>query len=269
MRAVPDILKQADQDFESRRLLLQQAEALERAAAADRVQYMKGVGVNTTPILDVGCGNGYSVMEWRAKGLAIGVDLSLYRLSRWVAEHKSSRPFVVADARALPFRDSQFAYTVSSGMLEHVGVSEVASPYRVTALPTQRSSRAQVVSELSRVTRPGGTVILDFPNGLFPIDFWHGDSLGAFRIHPVPDVLNPTLWEIRSYVRHGKVTLLPLRNRLRFRQISRRWWGRLLAGPVQLFLRGLDVLPRSLVQPLLGLFYPFLVIRFQRDAIPP
>jgi SAM-dependent methyltransferase len=242
---------------------LQQAEALERDAAADRVQYLNGIGVNATPILDVGCGNGYSVIEWRNGGLAVGVDRSLYRLSRWVAEHRDHRPFVVADARALPFRSHQFAHTVSSGMLEHVGVSELSSPYRVTALPSKRSARAEVVAELCRVTQPAGSVILDFPNGLFPIDFWHGNTLGAFRLHRVPDVLNPSLWELLTYTLDRKVTVLPLRNRLRFRQISRQWWGRLLSGPVHLFLRVLDILPRRLAQPLLGVFYPFLVVRVQ------
>jgi SAM-dependent methyltransferase len=241
--------------------LLQQAEALEREAASERVEYLQRVGVTGAPILDVGCGNGYSVMEWRRGGLAVGVDRSLYRLSRWVAEHKGGRPFVVADAAALPFRDRQFLHTVSSGMLEHVGVSEHASPYRVAALPAKHSLRSQVVSELRRVTHPEGTVTLDFPNGFFPVDFWHGDSLGAFRLHRVPDALNPTVWELRTYVRDGRITLLPLHKRLRFRQISRKWWGRLLAGPASLFLRVLDALPRSLAAPLLGLLYPFLVVR--------
>jgi SAM-dependent methyltransferase len=152
--------------------------------------------------------------------LAVGVDRSLYRLSRWVAEHKDHRPFIVADAKALPFRSQQFVHTVSSGMLEHVGVSELSSPYRVTALPSKRSTRAEVVAELCRVTQPAGSVILDFPNGLFPIDFWHGNTLGAFRFHQIPDVLNPSLWELLAYTRGRKVTVLPLRNRLRFRQID-------------------------------------------------
>jgi SAM-dependent methyltransferase len=173
---------------------------------------------------------------------------------------------VVADAAALPFRDGQFLHTVSSGMLEHVGVSEHASPYRVAALPAKHSVRAQVVSELRRVTRSAGTVTLDFPNGCFPVDFWHGDSLGSFRVHRVPDALNPTVWELCGYVREGRITLLPLHNRLRFRQISRQWWGRLLAGPAHLFLRFLDALPRGLAWPLLAVLYPFLVVRIPGSA---
>jgi hypothetical protein len=147
-------------------------------------------------------------------------------------------------------------------MLEHVGVAEQSGPYRVAALDTKRQARAAVVAELARVSR--GVIVLDFPNGWFPVDFWHGDSLGAFRLHALPDALNPSLREVRSYARDSRVTLLPLRNRLRFRQISEKAWGRALSPCVRAALRMLDRLPRR--TPLLAVLYPFLVVKVEPAA---
>ncbi len=250
--------------------LLEQAEALERSAADERVAYFDATGLDGTLLLDVGCGNGYSVAAWRRRGRrAVGVDSSLYRLSRWVSEHPGERPFVAADALALPFRSSRFDQVLSSGMLEHIGVVEEPGPYRVAALPGKERLRAAAVAELLRVTAPTGRVTLDFPNGWFPVDFWHGDRIGAFRLHPVPDVLNPSLRELRRYASGRAVEVLPLGTRLRFRQVSQRWWGRLLAGPVRLFLALLDALPRTLAARASAVASPFLVVRVSPGPAAP
>ena len=241
--------------------LLHQAEELEAGAAAERVAYLEGIGALTAPILDVGCGNGYGVRELRKRGLqTVGVDYSLYRLSRWVQDGRQGRHLVVADAARLPFRSGAFAAVISSGMLEHIGVVERSTPYGVTAAPDKHSRRASVVTELLRVC--SHRLVLDFPNGWFPVDFWHGDTVGAFRLHSVPDALNPSLSELRSYVPGLHVHVLPLRNRLRFHQVSRRIWGRLLSPFARLFLQAVDRLPRT--SPLLSVLYPYLVVRAER-----
>ncbi len=250
--------------------LLEHAEALEKEAAAGRVSYLKSSGVNGGFILDVGCGNGYAVMAWIQEGRrALGVDSSLYRFSRWIAEHPAPRPFVVASAVALPFRTGVFDDSVSSGLIEHIGVAEAPNPYRVSALPGKFEDRKRAVEELLRVTRPAGAVTLDFPNGWFPVDFWHGDRVGAFRLHPIPDALNPSLLELRSYARKENVTVLPMGDRLRFQQVRTRWWGRLLAAPVAVLLRTLDSLPRSLAAPLMAVLSPFLVVRIKPGMSRP
>jgi SAM-dependent methyltransferase len=246
--------------------LLNAAEELEAGAARERVAYLDSLGPLVSPILDVGCGNAYSVAELRLSGrAAIGLDSSFYRMSRWLAEGLRGRPLVLASAAALPFRDRSFSAVISSGMLEHIGVHEQSSPYRVEGLPSKHQSRAQALAELSRVCR--GRMVLDFPNGSFPIDFWHGDTLGSFRVHLVPDVLNPTLRELRSYVPGLRLRVEPLGTRLRFRQVSRRSWGRLLAPFIRTYLRFLDCLPREL--PLLSLLYPFLVVTAEPVASNP
>ncbi len=136
--------------------LLAEAEALEARAATERVVFLtKLFGDESRTgqrLLDVGCGNEYAVREWSDRGLdAVGIDISLYRLSRWVGEHPASnRPFVIADATALPFRNGVFDRVVSSGMIEHVGVEESSMPYTVVAQPGQEEERRKGVAEISR-----------------------------------------------------------------------------------------------------------------------
>jgi SAM-dependent methyltransferase len=244
---------------------LDEAEALEQSAAFDRVAYFEAMGLGGGRVLDVGRGNGYTVAGWRLHGhLAFGVDRSLYRLSRWLHLYRGAQALVVADARALPFRAGTFGTVISSGMLEHIGVREEPSPYRVRALPDKRASRAASVAEILRVTTPGGSLTLDFPNGWFPIDFWHGDRVGAFRLHMVPDRLNPSIREVRRYVPAHRVEVLRLCQRLRFRQISGRWWGRLLNKPGRFFLRTLDLLPRTVAGPIMAVASPFLVLKVSK-----
>jgi SAM-dependent methyltransferase len=247
--------------------LLRDAEALEARAAGERVAFLTrlfGDGNHAGQrLLEVGCGNGYAVREWSARGLgAVGVDISPYRLSRWVSEHPAShRPFVIADATALPFRDGVFERVVSSGMIEHVGVKESSLPYTVVAQPDREEKRRRVVAEIVRVADSAAMILIDCPNGSFPIDFWHGDGLGAFRTHGVPDVLLPSFGDLRRWATscRCRAVLRPITGRLAFRQVGSRWWGRLLAPLMRLYLGGLDVLTRMGMGRITAPFYPYLV----------
>jgi len=246
---------------------LHDAEKLELAAVPERVTYLESLGLRG-PVLDVGCGNGYAVAEWSSRGFrAVGVDSSFYRLSRWLKERPATS-LVLADAAALPFRAGEFLATYSSGLIEHIGVKEQGGEtYSVSELSSKHQMRKQAVNEMCRVTSAFGSIILDFPNGMFPIDFWHGTTLGAFRLHRIPDTLNPSMWDIQRYVPSMRVRLLALRNRLKFKQIGQRWWGRLLQVPARLFIRLLDLLPRRF-RSMLGVLYPFVVIRIETPRLP-
>jgi SAM-dependent methyltransferase len=251
------------------RLLLAEAERLEAAAAAARVDYYRvraaRLGLRPARLLDVGCGNGYGVAAWRRHALAaFGVDRSFYRMARWIAREAPGARRVVADAAALPFRDGAFDAVISSGMIEHVGVSESSAPYRVMGHPDQRSARAEVVRELSRVAAPAGAVFVDCPNAAFPIDFWHGDRLGAFRVHGPRDVLLPSFRDLREWgIAAGRpARLLPLTGRLAFRQIRGRWWGRALAPLAAAGLRVVDGLVRLRATGLAARLYPYLAVAF-------
>jgi len=244
--------------------LLKEAERLENEASAWRVSYYaKRLPGDAKRLLDLGCGNGYAVTAWRASGSqAFGVDISWYRLTRWVAEHRERRPFVLADARNLPFRPGTFDAVISSGMIEHVGVRESSNPYTVRAEEDQDESRAQVIGELSRIVRSGGMSYLDFPNGSFPIDFWHGDQVGSLRWHPIPDALLPGFRDVARWAAGaGMIARLEaLTGRLAFRQVGRHWWGRWSTLPMAMLIRFLD---RSAARGWLRLpamLYPYLVI---------
>jgi len=248
--------------------LLHDAERLESEASDWRVSYYsKRLPANAKRLLDLGCGNGYAVNAWRSRGVqAVGVDISRYRLARWVAEHRDRRLLILADARNLPFRPETFDAVISSGMIEHIGVQEHANPYTVIAEADQNESRAQVIGELSRIMRSQGISYLDFPNGSFPIDFWHGDQLGALRWHGTPDALLPGFRDVARWAKTSNmmIGLEALTGRLAFRQVGSHWWGKLLAKPVAALLQFLDgaVARGWLSLPIL--IYPYLVISLRK-----
>jgi SAM-dependent methyltransferase len=109
-------------------------------------------------VLDVGCGNGFLLIEAAkhlTSGSATGIDLwktNAGEQSPEVARRNAHLEGVAdrveiknADARAMPFADSTFDVIVSSLMLHHAGGSV---------------DRNQVLHEMVRVLKPGGTVLL-------------------------------------------------------------------------------------------------------------
>jgi ubiquinone/menaquinone biosynthesis C-methylase UbiE len=130
-----------------------------RARARARQQMMDAMAwCGDERVLDVGCGNGFLLVE-AAKhlttGKATGIDI-------WLAEagHQSAQALrrnaqlegvadrielQEADARAMPFTDASFDLVVCSLMLHHAGSA---------------ASRQQVLREMVRVVKPGGTIAL-------------------------------------------------------------------------------------------------------------
>lgn len=90
-------------------------------------------------VLDVGCGPGSLVTKVGCRRV-IGVDLSARRAS---AVRRSNGVSIRATAAQLPFADGQFDAVWSGGLLHHLA-DDIA--------------RA-VVSEIMRVTRPGGHAV--------------------------------------------------------------------------------------------------------------
>jgi SAM-dependent methyltransferase len=252
--------------------LLEESEKHEAQAAEERVAFYERVvssgSDRPTLLLDVGCGNGYAVGEWRSHGLtAFGVDRSLYRMSRWVMEHAAPIPLVVSDATALPFPEGTFDVVLSSGMIEHVGVDESSSPYTVHPRPEKTELRRKAVMEMARVAADSGCVLIDFPNGSFPIDFWHGDNVGAFRAHSIPDVLLPSFSDIRKWAKsaQGSAVILPLTGRLKFRQVGRHLWGRVGSPLMRLMIGILDVFTSFGMGRLIAPAYPYLVVKVRKE----
>jgi SAM-dependent methyltransferase len=192
-------------------------------------------------VLDSGCGNGESVDALSAAGFdAWGHDLSAFRKWQWRARTHRER-LVVADGLRLPFPDGFFDAVISSGVLEHVGVSESGGPgiYEVAPLPDRDARRAAFLAGLARVLAPGGTLYLDFPNGAFPIDFWHGTSAGGARVHSPFEGFLPKVKEVAALARTLgpglRVSVRSPHRRLRFHQVGGHWYGRVFRAPMKAF----------------------------------
>lgn len=113
-----------------------------------QVSALAGV-TGTSRVLDVATGTGAQARAFAEKAWeVVGVDLSEAMLR--VARRKSTTPnlrFQQADATALPFPDGSFDVTSISLALHEM----------------PQSVRPRVLSELARVTRPGGTVaVVDY-----------------------------------------------------------------------------------------------------------
>ncbi|MBK6848873.1 MAG: methyltransferase domain-containing protein [Proteobacteria bacterium] len=100
--------------------------------------YLDRVPAAQARILDVGCGEGLLVEEYRKQGRDIqGLDL-----------HYSS-PFVTrGDITQLPWEPGSFDLVLALDVIEHLGYA----------------TQAQAFSELARVLKPGGRALVSLPN---------------------------------------------------------------------------------------------------------
>jgi SAM-dependent methyltransferase len=214
-------------------------------------------------VLDSGCGNGVSVDVLAERGYdAWGNDLSQLRQFQW-RERQARRRLVVASSLRLPFPDAYFDAVISSGVIEHIGVVESALPrYSVAPLPDRDGQRAAFLAELFRVTRPGGVVFVDCPNGAFPIDFWHGDRPGAPRRHGRGEGFLPTFAEIRRLAGDARVDALSPYKRLQFHQARRHWYGRVFGPLGSVWFALMRVVP-FVARTALN---PFLVVRVRTSS---
>lgn len=212
-------------------------------------------------VLDCGCGNGLTVDLLVEAGVdAWGVDASQLRRWQW-RERTHKQRLAMAGGSGLPFPDRYFDAVICSGVIEHVGVREVGGPhYAVTPLPGRDEARRALIAELLRVTRDGGTVWLDFPNGAFPIDFWHGPTPGSARWHRLGEGFLPSWRDIVALLTAAApgaaIRAVSPYRRLRLQQVGRHWWGRILGPAAHAFLRltatpGFRWLARSRLNPYL------------------
>ena len=220
-------------------------------------------------VLDSGCGNGLSIDLLADLGVeAWGNDLSRLRRWQW-RERRQRERLVIADTRRLPFPDAYFDAVISSGVIEHIGVTERGGvEYAVVPLPDRDGARVEFLRELLRVTAAAGTLYLDCPNGAFPIDFWHGVRPGGARLHSPAEGFLPTAAEIRGYLGAiGDYRARPLspHRRLRMKQVGRHWFGRLFRLPVAALLALMRVPGFRWLAG--GPLNPYLVLRIEKE--PP
>jgi ubiquinone/menaquinone biosynthesis C-methylase UbiE len=95
--------------------------------------------------LDIGCGDGFFTKIFsELVDLAVGIDLKISRA--WYTRQGDNVFFVTADARAFPLRSSVADAVIIISLLEHIPNWKV------------------VVSEVSRVLKPCGIVVIQLPN---------------------------------------------------------------------------------------------------------
>lgn len=117
------------------------------------------LGTDCGRVLDVGCGPGIMAADLVAQGCTfVGMDAS----GRMVEEGRRRFPgrgditFAVAEAGALPCRDHAFDIVLCTGVIDRM------------------PEPAAAVLEMARVLRPGGTLLISFPNRLSPYVVWRG-----------------------------------------------------------------------------------------------
>ena len=117
-----------------------------RHAAVVDIQYTiteKFLNEPYKKILDVACGTGRFFRVY--KGEIYGIDVSADMLKE-AAKKKKAKILKQADASKIPFKNNFFDIAITSQFIKHT--------------PEYK----QVIAEMARVVRPGGAIIIDFPN---------------------------------------------------------------------------------------------------------
>ena len=120
-------------------------------------------------VLDAGCGDGRLVYEARKAGFdAAGMDIYAQSL-HFAKAYSPEAEFAEGDIAAMPFPDASFDAVACSGVLEHV------EPDKAT----------KALSEMKRVLRPGGIVIITVPSLLLSVSekhLWHASPEGLEKM---------------------------------------------------------------------------------------
>ncbi len=100
-------------------------------------------------VLEVACGSGHGTELLQAMGLSyVACDLTPEMIAQARERLDAPAAFVLANALRLPFADGQFDAVVSTRFLHLF----------------ERGGQRQILAEMVRVLRPGGTLVVDFDN---------------------------------------------------------------------------------------------------------
>lgn len=110
-------------------------------------------------ILDAGCGTGGNLPQLSALGEAVGAEPN--PLAFKLAQQKFSGTIVQAELTNLPFPDGEFGGAITTDVMEHVADDRAA------------------LAELTRVLKPGGTLILTVPAHPF---MWSGHDVALGHV---------------------------------------------------------------------------------------
>jgi ubiquinone/menaquinone biosynthesis C-methylase UbiE len=126
-----------------------------RAALARKLAAFERVPRGAARVLDVGCGVGEDVFALAehlgSSSLVVGIDVCLERIDdaqRALRNVALNIRFAVGDARSLPFADDGFDVVRADGLFQEL------------------AERGRAMRELSRVTVPGGRVLVHDVEGV-------------------------------------------------------------------------------------------------------
>jgi ubiquinone/menaquinone biosynthesis C-methylase UbiE len=130
-------------------------------------------------ILDVGCGvGGYgTIAEKCGAKMVVAIDVNREYIRKTSSDNK-----LLADAHALPFRDSCFDIILMIEVLEHL------------------SCEVKALGEVYRLLTDGGLLLLSVPNKFYPFET-HGLKAGSIEIPNVLSVGIPFLSWMPNFVR--------------------------------------------------------------------
>jgi SAM-dependent methyltransferase len=139
--------------------------------------YSKANIFDSHQILDVGCGTGILCKELNSftSSRKIGIDIDIINLD-FAKNHSPTTEFLVADAHQIPFSSNTFSCTYCHFLLLWV------------------ENPQQVISEMKRVTKPGGTLLvlaepdyggrIDYPQKFSILGDWQVDALLSQGANP-------------------------------------------------------------------------------------
>jgi len=152
-------------------------------------------------ILDYGTGSGIVMAEMKKinpKSKYIGMDVSKSGLKMAKKRHKTSKFYEVKDGGRLPLKDKSVDFILAADVIEHAFYTE------------------KLLSELSRVLKPGGKILLSTP--------YHGLIKNLIIvIVGFEKVFNPTEAHIRFFT---KKSLFPMMEKVNLKIEKYGYFGR-------------------------------------------
>ena len=126
-------------------------------------------------MLDYGCGLGYLLRTMERTWETYGVDVSHYAIAR-AKENATRTKFKLLKGNQIPFPDNFFDVVTAFDVLEHI------------------PQPADALAELSRVSRPGGILVISVPN-LASIGIkWKGKEWVNYRDRSHCSLLEKSVW---------------------------------------------------------------------------
>ena len=149
-------------------------------------QLLKGISLNGRKLLDAGCGTGHFSKWALDRGAQVtSVDIGINLLKE--ARKKGVRHLVAGDVMKLGFGDATFDVVISSECIEHTPSPETA------------------VSEMVRVLRPGGFLVVTCPNRFW---LWSCRLANALKLRRYQGLENWPSWgSLHQCVRDNEIDI--------------------------------------------------------------